>query len=297
MKKIFVLLGFLFLTSCTSSLKNDGVINIVTTTNPNQNLVKYIAQDKVNIQSIQFDSDSHNFEVKPNDIKNIEEASVIFYNGLGLDDKVLDFSKEKDKFVRTTEGAELIEISEKDHDHHEEKDHHDKDKDEHKYYDPHVWLSLKEYKVMGKNVLDKLVEIDPKNESFYNKNYNDFIVRADSIYNSYIGDFKILNHREFISNHGSYGYLARDYGLVNNSLHDVNNHGEVNPQNIQSIIDIVLNKNIKLIIGDQYESNKELEVISNETGINYKVVNNLESKGDFFTEYEKLLSSIYDGLK
>ncbi len=54
---------------------------------------------------------------------------------------------------------------------------------------------------------------------------------------------------------------------------------------------------MKLIIGDKYESNKELETISNETNITYKVVNNLESQGDYFTEYEELLSSIYDGLR
>ena len=85
--------------------------------------------------------------------------------------------------------------------------------------------------------------------------------------------------------------------MINSSLYDINNHGEANPQDIQTIVDVIREKNIKLIIGDEFDSNKELETISNETGVNYKVVNNLESKGDFFTEYEKLLSSIYDGLK
>ena len=300
MKKIFLLLGFLFLTSCTSTTVKNDTINIVTTTNPNQNLVKYIAQDKVNIYPIKFDSDSHDFEVKPNDIKNIEEADVIFYNGLGLDDKVLDFSKKTDKFFKTTAGVDLIELTNKDNEHKEHEEKHNEHHDGHDHqgkYDPHVWLSLKEYKIMGKNVLDKLIEIDPKNESFYKKNYDIFVNRADTIYNNFIKDFNMLKHRDFISNHGSYGYLSRDFNLINHSLHDVNNHGEVNPQNIQTIIDIIKNKNIKLILGDQFESNKELETISNETGVNYKIVNNLESKGDYFTEYESLLSSIYDGLK
>lgn len=292
MKKLFLLFGVLLLASCTSPKVKDESVNVVTTSNPNQNLVKYIAQDKVKLNPIRFDSNSHDFEVKPSDVKNIEDADIVFYNGLGLDDKVLTFSKNKDKFIKTTDGTELIKLKEEEHDHEEEShDHH------HGEYDPHVWLSLKEYKIMGKNVLDNLIKIDPKNEEFYKKNYNDFVTRADSIYDTYSKDFKNLNNRTFISNHGSYGYLARDFNLVNNSLHDVNNHGEVSAQNIQSIIDIIKGKNIKLIIGDEFESNKELEAIYNETGINYKVVNNLESQGDYFTEYEKLLSSIYDGLK
>lgn len=278
----FFVISFLFLVSCTSS-KNNGGISVVTTSNPNYNLVKYIAQGKVDVHNLIFDSDSHNFEVKPEDVRKIEDANVIFYNGLSLDDKVLDFSKDKDKFVRTTEGTELIKIG--------------NNNESKESYDPHVWLSLKEYKVMGKNVLDKLIEIDPQNKDFYTKNYNDFVERADNIYNNYKRDFENLINREFISNHASYGYLSRDFSLINSSIYDINNHGEANPQNIQAIIDVIKQKNIKLIVGDEFDSNKELETILNETGVNYKEVNNLESKGDFFTEYEKLLSSIYDGLK
>ncbi|OAT86964.1 metal ABC transporter substrate-binding protein [Candidatus Arthromitus sp. SFB-turkey] len=307
MKKIYNIIcfvfGFLFLTSCTSSQKQ-GTLSVVVTSNPNQNLIKYIAQDKADLYSLVFNSSSHDFEVKPEDIRRIEEADVVFYNGLGLDDKVLEFSNDKSKFIKTTDGVTLIELQEEhSHNHDEEENNHENNENaadnhtEETYYDPHVWLSLKEYKIMAKNVLDKLVELDPVNEEFYVKNYNDFVVRADSIYETYKRDFDTLTNKEFVSNHASYGYLARDFGLINSSLYDINNHGEANPQDIQTIVDVIREKNIKLIIGDEFDSNKELETISNETGVNYKVVNNLESKGDFFTEYEKLLSSIYDGLK
>lgn len=300
-RNVLLSIGMLFFVSCTSQGKSDG-INIVTTLNPNYNLVKYIAQDKVSIYSINFTGDSHNFEFTPEDIKKVQDADVVFYNGLGIDDKILDLSSDSNKFVQTTKNADLIKLEEE-HSHDEEEDHdHSSDEEEHDHshegeYDPHVWTSLKEYKVMGSNVLHKLIEIDPENEEFYTNNFNNFSTRIDQIYNSYINDFDSLTNREFISNHASYGYLARDFGLVNTSLYDVNNHGEVNPKNIQSVIDVVKSKNLKLIIGDKYDSNKELETISNETGVNYKVVNNLESQGDFFTQYEELLSSIYDGLR
>lgn len=282
----FLIFAFLFLASCTSS--EDNGINIVTTSNPNQNLVKYIAQDKVNLHTLTFNSSSHSFEFKPEDIKKIEDADIVFYNGLGLDEKVLEFSNSKKKFVQTTKNAELIEISDEHSDNHNHGEHN---------YDPHVWLSLKEYKTMGKVVLDELIKIDSSNKEFYTKNYNDLVKRADSMYSTYKKDFDNLKNREFVSNHASYKYLARDFGILNSSIYDVNNHGEANPRDIETIIDAVKTKDIKLIIGDEFDSNKELEVISNETGVNYKLVNNLERSGDFFTEYEKLLSSIYDGLK
>lgn len=280
-KIIFFVFGFLFLTSCTTSKKN-GNLNVVTSLNPNMNLIKYIAQDKINLYNLPFNLSSHNFEAQPNDIKKIDEADVVFYNGLGIDDNVLNFHKDKTKFVKTTEGTNLIEL---------------KDDNGNTIYDPHVWLSLKEYKIMGKNVLDKLVELDNENKDFYIRNYDDFVIRIDSIYDLYRRDFDTLINKKFVSNHASYGYLSRDFDLINNSLYDINNHGEANPKDIENIIDVIKNENIRLIIGDEFESNRELETILNETGVNYKLVNTLESKGDYFTEYEKLLSSIYDGLK
>lgn len=288
---IFLSMFILLLTSCTSTSESEGV-QVVVTTNPNYNLVKYIAQDKVDVYYLSSNN-SHNIEFKTEDIKKIQDADIVFYNGLGLDDKVLETSNNKEKFIRTTEGVETIEVGEDDHDH----DHEDSHSHDHGIYDPHVWLSLKEYKIMGKNVLDTLINIDSENKEFYTNNYNDFVSRADSIYNTYIDEFKSLVNKEFISNHASYGYLSRDFSLINSSIYDINNHGEVNPQNLQNIIDIVNTKNIKLIVGDENESNKELETISRETGITYKLVNNLEITGDYFTEYEKLLSSIYDGLR
>lgn len=278
---LFLLFKFTNLNSLFNN--KDGVLNIVTSSNANANLVKYIAQDMVNLHNISFSTSSHDFEAKPLDIKKIEEADVVFYNGLNLDDKILDFHKDKNKFVKTTEGSDIIKIKNGD--------------SENETYDPHVWLSLKEFKVMGKNILNKLSEIDNENKEFYVKNYNDLVKRADLMYESYKRDFDTLVNREFVSNHASYGYLSRDFNLKNESLHDINNHGEVNSKDIQRIIEIIKSRNIRLIIGDDSQSNKELETILNETGVMYKTVNTLESSGDYFTEYEKLLSSIYDGLK
>lgn len=290
MKNIILGLGILLFVSCTSQIEKEG-ISVVTSLNPNYNLIKYIAQDKVSVYNISFSGDSHNFEFTPQDIKNVQDSDMVFYNGLGIDDKILELSDDKNKFVQTTKDANLISLEDE---HHNDHDSHNYD---HGEYDPHVWLSINEYKTMGKVVLDSLILLDPDNKDFYINNFTSFSKRIDDIYNSYINDFKLVTNKEFVSNHASYGYLARDFGLVNSSLYDVNNHGEVNPKNLKDIIDIVKQKNVKLIIGDKYESNKELETISNETNITYKVVNNLESQGDYFTEYEELLSSIYDGLR
>ncbi len=286
MKKIknYFILSFLLLVflSCTSN-KDSGKLKIVSSLNPNYNLVKYIAQDKVDNYLLPFNSDSHSFEFKPSDVKSVEDADAVFYIGLSIDDKILELSKNKEKFIKTTDGVSLIKLDKEDPHHHES------------LYDPHVWLSLKEYIVMGKNVLDSLVKLDPENKDFYNKNYENFVNRANSIYDTYKKDFNNLRYKEFLSNHDSYGYLARDFGLINTSLHDISNHGELN---LQSMIQAVENKNIKLIIGDKSSSNDELNVINDILhNAEYRLVNNLEVEGDYFTEYEALLSSIYDGLR
>ena len=46
MKNIILGLGILLFVSCTSQIEKEG-ISVVTSLNPNYNLIKYIAQDKV----------------------------------------------------------------------------------------------------------------------------------------------------------------------------------------------------------------------------------------------------------
>lgn len=94
---------------------------------------------------------------------------------------------------------------------------HDGD-DHHHEYDPHVWSSVSNAKIMAGNMLRGIVELDPENKSYYTANYNNLINSLDSLdraIRSVVGQHE---ESSFITWHPSLTYFARDYGLNQISL-------------------------------------------------------------------------------
>ena len=92
----------------------------------------------------------HGFEPTPKDIVNIKNAAAFFINGVKLEGFIDDIKKAHAdlNIVDTSKGVNLIEGKHK----HDEKHKHDKHSHKHHHgeFDPHIWLSLKNSKIILK---------------------------------------------------------------------------------------------------------------------------------------------------
>lgn len=79
--------------------------------------------------------------------------------------------------------------------------------------DPHTWTSVKNARIMARNMLDALVEIDPEGKGFYTRNYEKFDARLDSLDRAYALRLAPEAGKAFLVWHPSLSYFARDYGL------------------------------------------------------------------------------------
>ena len=84
---------------------------------------------------------------------------------------------------------------------------------EHTAVDPHTWTSVKNVKIIARNMLDAMEQVDPDNKNYYKENYETFAARLDSLDN--VITSKLAPHRgeSFMVWHPSLSYFARDYGL------------------------------------------------------------------------------------
>ena len=53
--------------------------------------------------------------------------------------------------------------------------------DELNQYDPHVWTSPVNAKIMVQNILQTLCEVDPDNADYYTENANDYLSQLDQL--------------------------------------------------------------------------------------------------------------------
>ena len=182
-----VLLTLLFLSACsTESIKSDKP-NVIVTLFPQYDMVRAIAQDKVNLELLLPSGvEPHSYEPTPNTIIKINESDLFIYTSDIMETWISSLLKQLNnkgpQVINTSIGVEFIQHED---DHGEE-------------YDPHFWLDPNNAKIMAKNITEGLIEIDPDNSEFYQTNLNSYINELDKLDQEFIDLFDHVKLKKII---------------------------------------------------------------------------------------------------
>ncbi|WP_346869331.1 metal ABC transporter solute-binding protein, Zn/Mn family [Clostridium sp. UBA5119] len=288
MKKLKVLgaltLIVVMLTACSNresknNEEKDNTINIVTSFYGIEALTEEIGGDKVSIESVIPEAmEPHDFDIKAKDMKAIEEADIFIYNGAGMESWIEDveaaISGKELIVVEASKGVELINADEESEEHEEHEGHN------HSGKDPHTWLGLSEAKIQGENIKNVLVEKDAKNKEYYEENLKKFNEKIDNIIKEYNPKFKELANKNFVTGHATFGYLCRDFGLIQKSIEGVFAEGEPSPKELQNLMEYCKGNNIKTIFVEELISTQLSDTLAKEVGAQTKQIYTLHSNED-----------------
>ncbi|MDO5017906.1 MAG: zinc ABC transporter substrate-binding protein [Lagierella massiliensis] len=313
MKKLLsVLLVMLMITSCatkpgnvedTTAVKNEGNNGKVVYTSfyPIEFATKYIVGDKIEVRSLMpAGVEVHDWEPSLKDISKLKDSEMIIINGLELEGW-LDDAKEvidQEKIVEVNDGVELIKTDEDDHDHdHEdeniEEEEHDHDHEdetiegeehdhgethnhEHGEYDPHIWLSIKNYQIIAKNILNAVSNIDIDNKDIYEKNYKELVAELEKLDKEYSDSLNQYRGKHIIVPHEAFAYLAKDYGLVQIPIENITSDSEPDLKTIANIVDTARDEGIKTVFYEGEDSAKVPNTIAQEIGGKIMPIHTLE---------------------
>ena len=141
---------------------------------------------------------------------NLEKSDAYFLMGnigfeLSIRSKIKEYNPDI-KVYDVSEGIELISGS------------HHFDADDKEGIDPHTWTSVANARVIIKNMLDDVVELDPEHKAEYESNYRDFDRELSEFQDSIALRLQPVKGEAFVVWHPSLSYFARDYGLEQISL-------------------------------------------------------------------------------
>lgn len=268
--------------------KSRDEINVMASFNAVADITKEIGRDKVNVSvMVPKGTEAHDFEPKPKDVASLNESDLFIYNGLDMEHWAEDTLKTINSdvtIVEASKDANLLELKNSSDDH------------GHGNYDPHIWLSLKEAKVMAKNIMEGLIKVDAANEDYYVENFNDFTKRADELFSEYEKKFQYVKNKNFVTGHEAFAYLCRDFDLTQKSVAGVFNEGEATSVKLKETIDYCKSNNVKTIFMEQGASSKVTDTISKETGAKVEEINTLEIEGTYIDTMKSNLEKIYNGL-
>ena len=202
---------------------NDKQIKVVTTIFPEYDWVKEIAGDEASNMDLTMLLDNgvdlHSYQPTADDIMKISDCDLFIYVGGESDAWVEDALKEavnKDMKVinlldvlgSSVKEEEVVEGMEAEEE--EEED----GAEEEPEYDEHVWLSLRNAKVLCKAIADDLAEIDTENADAYKDNEKAYADKLDELDKKYQETVDAASQKTVLfGDRFPFRYMVDDYGL------------------------------------------------------------------------------------
>lgn len=250
-----------FLLLCFSSFvfaKVNTVVSIV----PQKSFVEAIGGEWVNVEVMVLPGSSpHSYEPKPSQMKAIGEAKLYFTIGVEFEGawmKKLAHQNKAMKIVDSTQGITKLAMKEHDHEHKEEKAH---DGHTHTGFDPHVWTSPENIKLIAKNIADALIAEDSAHQEQYKANYVAFLAKIDATdakIKEILKDVK--QGSTFMVFHPAWGYFAHQYGLEQVAI-EVEGK-EPKPKELAHIMEEAKEEGVKAIFTQPEFSDKSAKQIA-----------------------------------
>ena len=226
---------------------------VTTTTNVITDLVENIGGDKVQVIGLMGPGvDPHLYRPSASDVKKLQDADIVFYNGLDLEGKMGDI------FVKIgREGTSVWAVS--------ENIPHESllDLDTTGHFDPHIWWNIELWIEAAKVVSDGLTEHDPENSKSYQKNLDEYISNLQELNKNTLSEIRIIpeDQRVLITAHDAFQYFGHAYGLEEMAIQGWSTDSEAGIREIQNLADIITERKIKAIFVETSISPATIEAL------------------------------------
>jgi ABC-type Zn uptake system ZnuABC Zn-binding protein ZnuA len=252
---------------CMAGSKITGrPVRVVSTVAPITNLVGLIAGDIGPVVQglVPEGTNSHTFEPPPSSVATLENADIIFVNGMNLEDPTLELAKANaPKAIICELGTSSLAESDWIYDFSFPK--------EGGKPNPHLWTNPPNVLPFLSTIRNVLVNADPGNIDKYDENY----VIVSRLVMSLDEAMKVstetvpANDRNLLTYHDAYAYFARHFGYEVIGAIQPQSFEEPSPSDIAALIDQVKSKKVKAVFGSEVFPSPVLEQIGKETGVRY----------------------------
>ena len=238
---LFVLVGALAGCGKQNDTNKTDKLSIVTTIFPEYDWVREILGDKADNAEITMLLDNgvdlHSYQPTADDIVKISDCDLFIYvggesdgwvedalrNAANRNMKVINLLEVLGDSVKTEEIVEGMQEEEHEHEDAEEHEHEDaeehehEDAEEHEHEeeaDEHVWLSLKNAKMLVRVISKALQELDPDNKDIYAANADAYVKKLSALDAEYQAAVDAASNKTILfGDRFPFRYLVDDYGL------------------------------------------------------------------------------------
>jgi zinc/manganese transport system substrate-binding protein len=255
---LFTTLIFGFLPLCAAELKIAVLHPLL------GDLARQIGGTRIEvIDLIGPNGDPHHFEVKPEDLKKAEQATIYLAAGMGLEGylpKLKTILGDKAQVIEVGATLPALEGA---------CDHEGHDHDHEHEIDPHWWHSIDLFRRATGIVTEVLVKASPSDATAFEQNATSYRTRLDELEKWSKREIARIPRegRNLATAHAAFNYFCKDFGFTAHPVQGINREQMPDPQALAALV-ADLKKNQVMAIFPEKESNpKILQTLTHDTGI------------------------------
>lgn len=186
--------------------------------------------------------DPHGFSPAMSDVRAMENADAIFYNGFHLEAKLIDLLHDRyeDKSWAMASAfpteARLDWVDEG-------------TIDPTAPFDPHIWNHLRGWSKCVEGLIDRVCEIDPANESLFRENGQQYVDEIAAMDSTAAKLFATLpeESRVLVSAHDAFNYFAKVYDFQTIAIMGIGNDAEADIRTMREVATKVVERKVPVI--------------------------------------------------
>ena len=237
-----------------------------------------------------------NYEPAMNDLITLQRSvAYIKMGNVGFEQVLVDKLAQNNKSLPVYNSSQGVNFIMGTHDcceHHKHNhEHGDECGEEHSHAssaDPHTWTSVVNAKIIVRNMLEVVLEVDSVNADYYYENYNKLVASLDSLDN--YATVKLASHKgdAFLVWHPSLSYFARDYNLEQITIGQIGK--ELSAKQLQEQIDDACSHNAKVFFFQKEFDSQQASVLNDQIGAEMIIINPLSYEWE--TEIRRIIDAI-----
>lgn len=215
---------------------DSDVLQVVTTIAQIAEPISVIGGDRLNVSSLMGPGiDPHLYHASQGDIAKLQNADIVFYNGLNLEGNMTDIFAEIGKTKSVLAVAETIPAEQLLN-------------DEDGAVDPHIWFDIHLWKQALEAAVEMLKEASPEDADYLEKNKQAYFSELDQL----IEEAKKLatipdDKRVLVTAHDAFGYFGRMHDIEVVGLQGLSTDDEIGLSDIQETIDLLVERQVPAV--------------------------------------------------
>jgi manganese/zinc/iron transport system substrate-binding protein len=251
----FLLLCFSVLFAACSADKAEDKnqkLKIVTTTGMIGDAVKNIVKDSAEVITLMGPGvDPHLYKATQGDLQRLNDADIIFYNGLHLEGKMGEVLEKISRMKAVIAVAESLDSSRL------------KTDPAYQAYDPHVWFDVSMWADVTEYIGQQMQELDTANAAYYQKNTQQYVQDLEALHLEVKERIQQIpkEQRILITAHDAFAYFGRAYDIEVKGLQGISTISEYGLKDITKLVDLIVERNIKAVFVETSVSERAINSV------------------------------------